>query len=120
MAPMVADDLAASLGSLSLSGPSPAAPKATAGHTDGDGGSASAKVAGGGPAMAALRELIVWPVKYAQQAAALGLSWPRGILLHGPPGCGKTLMVQAVAEECGAALHVVAAGDVFGAYMGEA
>lgn len=51
--------------------------------------------------MEALRELIVWPVKYAEQAAALGLSWPRGILLHGPPGCGKTLMVQTVAGGVG-------------------
>lgn len=47
--------------------------------------------------MQALRELIAWPSQYAQEGAALGVAWPRGLLLHGPPGCGKTLMVQAVA-----------------------
>lgn len=47
------------------------------------------------------------------------MRWPRALLLHGPPGCGKTAAVRAVAAECGAALHVVTAAAVVGAFIGE-
>jgi SpoVK/Ycf46/Vps4 family AAA+-type ATPase len=69
--------------------------------------------------MRALRELVLWPREYAREGEALGVAWPRGLLLHGPPGCGKTSLVRAAAAEAGAALHVVTAGAVFGAYLGE-
>eukprot|EP00967_Tisochrysis_lutea_P109505 scaffold170466_cov23-Tisochrysis_lutea.AAC.1 len=48
----------------------------------------------------ALRELIGWPSKYRNEGAALGVQWPKGVLLHGPPGCGKTLLVRTVVGEC--------------------
>ena len=75
--------------------------------------------AGASPALGALRELIAWPLRHGALAAALGVRWPRGVLLHGPPGCGKTLLVRAVAAEAGAAVHVVTSADVIGAYAGE-
>jgi hypothetical protein len=85
----------------------------------GPGPPAEGVVAGMGPALELLREVIVWPLLYAEQAAYLGVRWPRGVLLHGPPGCGKTLLVQAVAGEAGARVHYVTAGMVFGPYTGE-
>ncbi|EFJ47542.1 hypothetical protein VOLCADRAFT_41454, partial [Volvox carteri f. nagariensis] len=76
-------------------------------------------VAGMPAALQAIRELVSWPVLYGKEGAALGVRWPRGLLLHGPPGCGKTLLVQAVAAEAGARLHVVTAASVLGPYTGE-
>jgi ATP-dependent 26S proteasome regulatory subunit len=54
-------------------------------------------LAGMAAAQQAVRELIAWPRLYSSQAAALGVQWPHGLLLHGPPGCGKSLLVRTVA-----------------------
>ncbi|KAM7533701.1 hypothetical protein Aperf_G00000125690 [Anoplocephala perfoliata] len=50
---------------------------------------------------------------------ALGLSVPRGVLLHGPPGCSKTLFVRALATECNLPLVAVQASRIFGRYVGD-
>ena len=69
--------------------------------------------------LAALEEIISWPARHGAAAAALGLRWPAGLLLHGPPGTGKTAAVAAAAEAAGAPLVVVSAGSVFGSALGE-
>jgi len=46
-----------------------------------------------------LKEVVEWPMKYAESFDRLGIRPPRGILLYGPPGTGKTLLAKAVAKE---------------------
>lgn len=64
--------------------------------------------------------MLIWPQRYAAEAAQLGVRWPKGVLLHGPPGCGKTAAVYAVARECDAVVHLITAASIVGAYTGKA
>lgn len=66
-----------------------------------------------------LREVIGWPFLYHQEATELGVKWPRGVLLHGPSGTGKTSAVYAVASEFNAIVHLVTAGSILGSFVGE-
>jgi len=65
----------------------------------------------------AIKEAIVYPV---QRPDLFPLGWPRGILLFGPPGCGKTLIAAAVATEIDASFMSVDAASIMSKWLGEA
>ena len=69
------------------------------------------------PAKKAIKEAIVYPV---QRPDLFPLGWPKGILLFGPPGCGKTLIAAAVATEIDGAFISVDAASIMSKWLGEA
>ena len=67
-----------------------------------------------------LREALEWPLQHAAALARLGVRPPRGVLLHGPPGSGKTTLVRAAAAACHASFFSVSGASVYSAYLGDA
>lgn len=67
-----------------------------------------------------IREMIELPLRYPEVFERLGIEPPKGVLLHGPPGCGKTLIARAVAHETDAHFVHVAGPEIMAKYYGEA
>src|SRR5581483_4970015 len=59
------------------------------------------------------------PLKYPNVYRHLGINPPRGIILYGPPGSGKTHLARAVANEVDARFYYINGPDVIGTYTGE-
>ncbi|MCW4023568.1 MAG: CDC48 family AAA ATPase [Candidatus Bathyarchaeota archaeon] len=66
-----------------------------------------------------LKEAVEWPIKTPELFTRLGIRAPKGILLYGPPGCGKTLLARAVATESEANFISIKGPEVFSKWVGE-
>jgi len=66
-----------------------------------------------------LREVVELPLKRPDLFSKLGIEPPKGVLLYGPPGCGKTLLAKAVAGESSATFIRLAASELAQKFVGE-
>ncbi|KAF9429990.1 hypothetical protein BGZ94_008721 [Podila epigama] len=67
----------------------------------------------------ALLEVVSYPLLFPEHIRRLNIECPKGILLHGPPGVGKTLLVSTVAHICKATMITIYGPEIFGPYVGE-
>lgn len=67
----------------------------------------------------ALREMVELPLRYPELFIRLGVEPPKGVLLHGPPGTGKTRLAQAVANESDAEFFIINGPEIMGSGYGE-
>ena len=66
-----------------------------------------------------IREIIELPIRHPELFARLKIEPPRGLLLHGPPGCGKTLLARTVATESEAYFRTINGPEIVSQYYGE-
>jgi len=78
-----------------------------------------ADIGGLDEAKATLREAVQWPLQYGPLFEAANTDPPTGILLHGPPGTGKTMLARAAGHEAGVNVVRVAGPELVDKYVGE-
>jgi transitional endoplasmic reticulum ATPase len=66
-----------------------------------------------------LKEMVDWPIKYNDLFKSIGINAPKGILLYGPSGTGKTKLANAVATESNANFIPVKGSEIFNKWVGE-
>lgn len=66
----------------------------------------------------ALTEAVLWPLQHPDTFARLGVQPPRGVLLYGPPGCGKTFIVRALASTGQLSVHAVKGSELMDKWVG--
>jgi transitional endoplasmic reticulum ATPase len=66
-----------------------------------------------------IREMVELPLKHPELFKKLGIEPPKGVLLYGPPGCGKTLLAKAVASEVSANFFVINGPEVVSKWYGQ-
>lgn len=76
-------------------------------------------VGGMGDTIRQLREMVELPLRYPELFTRLGVDPPKGVLLHGPPGTGKTRLARAVANESDASFFAINGPEIMGSAYGE-
>ena len=71
------------------------------------------------PQLRKIREMIELPLKYPEVFEMLGIDAPKGVLLHGPPGCGKTLIARTIAHETDASFYSINGPEVIHKFYGQ-
>ena len=71
------------------------------------------------PQLQRIREMIELPLRYPEVFEKLGIDAPKGVLLYGPPGCGKTLIARAIAHETEANFFSVSGPEIIHKFYGE-
>ena len=66
-----------------------------------------------------IREMVELPLRHPELFQRLGIEPPRGVFLFGPPGCGKTLLAKAVANESDANFYVISGPEIMSKFYGE-
>merc|ERR1712137_94723 len=66
-----------------------------------------------------LKELVQYPVEHPEKFEKFGMSPSRGVLFYGPPGCGKTLLAKAIANECQANFISIKGPELLTMWFGE-
>lgn len=66
-----------------------------------------------------LEEVLIYPIFYRKLVDKLGIKCPKGVLLHGPPGCGKTMLVSTFCRQFSISLTVINGPEVFSSGFGE-
>jgi transitional endoplasmic reticulum ATPase len=66
----------------------------------------------------ALTEAVLWPLQHPETFARLGVDPPRGVLLYGPPGVGKTFVVRALASTGKLSVHAVKGAELMDKWVG--
>ncbi|KAI8641023.1 P-loop containing nucleoside triphosphate hydrolase protein [Parasitella parasitica] len=66
-----------------------------------------------------LYEVVCFPFLYKDWINQLGIECPKGVLLYGPPGVGKTFLVLSIARQCKAKMFTIQGPEVFGPFIGE-
>lgn len=84
------------------------------------GGESWASLGGLSTVREAVQRAVEWPLRHPEAYARLGLTPPRGILLHGPPGCSKTSIARVLAASNQFSFFSLDGASVFSCYLGEA
>jgi len=69
--------------------------------------------------LAQIRELVELPLRHPTLFKSIGVKPPKGILMYGPPGCGKTLIARAIANETGSFFFVINGPEIMSKLAGE-
>lgn len=70
--------------------------------------------------MAKIREMVELPLRHPKLFSVLGVKPPKGVLLYGPPGSGKTLIAKAIANETGAFFYCLNGPEIMSKMQGQA